>query len=185
MSRDYAKRPRKSRNTNKPAPRKKAAQKKPLSPFFVFFAGMFLTLVALLIWGVWKKPDLLKELMGTEPVVTTTVKESAPPEPDRITENEPQFTYHETLTGKEVDVNTTPTQESQGNKNLILQCATFKDRENAETMEAELAFLGFQANVVEGDGRFKIRFGPYTTKRAAESMRHKLQDNGIQGCRIW
>ncbi len=70
-----------------------------------------------------------------------------------------------------------------------MQCGSFRKRDQAEQLEARIAFTGLQAEVRETEGKnglwYRVVLGPYQGKRSADRDRHLLQDNKIEGCRIW
>lgn len=187
MTKDYAKKRKTARKSNKRSPRQKPAPRKPISPVLVFIGGVLITLFAIFLWLLVKKPEMIKEVIPVkEPEQTVTSSEKAPDKEQEETSTEPEYTYHETLTNKEIKVDATQvTTTTNSNVSYVMQCGAFRKQEDAEAMKVEMAFIGFQANVEEKDGWYRVRLGPYNSKRAAESDRHKLQDNDYQDCRIW
>jgi len=63
----------------------------------------------------------------------------------------------------------------------ILQVGSFQNSSEAEQMKAQLAMIGFSANVqtvnVDGQSWHRIRVGPFDGAREAEDMRRMLTDN--------
>lgn len=190
MTKDYAKRKRPKRKSNTRTP-KKAAAKKPVSPIIVFISGILITLLGVFLWAIVKKPDVIKELVSDDKGVENTVQQQAetkqPAAQAKQTNDKKntEFTYHETLTNKKVDVEVTKPKVTDSNKTYIMQCGAFKQLEDAERMKAELAFIGFQATVLSKGEWHRVRLGPYSSKRTAESDRHKLQNNNYHTCQIW
>lgn len=186
MTKDYAKKRKTARKSNSRNPRQSPPSRKQVSPILVFVGGMLVTLLAVFLWLLVKKPEIIKEVMPVkEQNQTVPAQEVTPKAKAEETASEPTFTYHETLTNKEIKVDGTQAVQTSSNTTYIMQCGAFRKREDAESLKAEMAFIGFQANVEEKDGWYRVRLGPYSTKRAAESDRHKLQDNNYQDCRIW
>ncbi|MFD2167237.1 SPOR domain-containing protein [Thalassotalea euphylliae] len=70
-----------------------------------------------------------------------------------------------------------------------MQCGSFRTRNQAESMKAQIAFSGLVSKVSESQGKngtwFKVALGPYPKKRMAEKDKHKLKRNGITTCQIW
>jgi len=196
MTKDYAKRKRPKRKNNTRTP-KNTASKKPMSPILVFIGGILITLVVVFLWAVIKKPDVLKELVTTEEISTKKTTEAGTSEQSNSSQQQntkpkvsdsndgTEFTYHETLTNKKVDVEVTKPEVTNSNKSYIMQCGAFKQLADAERMKAELAFIGFQATILSKGEWHRVRLGPYQSKRNAESDRHKLQNNNYQTCQIW
>ncbi|MCW8856161.1 MAG: SPOR domain-containing protein [Kangiella sp.] len=186
MTKDYAKKRKTARKSNKRSPRQSRPSRKPISPILVFVGGVLITLFAIFLWVLVKKPEIIEEVIPVKQDTKAVTATETPPE-DKTQESasEPRYTYHETLTNKEIKVDTTQSVPTNGNKTYIMQCGAFRKQEDAESIKVEMAFIGFQANVEEKDGWYRVRLGPYNSKRAAESDRHKLQDNNYQDCRIW
>jgi|GEM_PF-295865 len=196
MTKDYAKRKRQKRKNNTRTP-KNSATKKPISPILVFIGGILITLLVVFLWAVVKKPDVLKELVTAEETSTEKAAETGNYKQNNTAQQkntEPQtndskddteFTYHEALTNKKVDVEVTKPETTNSNKSYIMQCGAFKQLADAERMKAELAFIGFQATILSKGEWHRVRLGPYQSKRNAESDRHKLQNNNYQTCQIW
>jgi len=194
MTKDYAKRKRSAKKNNTRSPRQKAPAKKPLSPILVFLGGIFITLIVVFLWAMIKKPDVLKELLPNDKEHKTVLtdgknqgksQQSTDNSKAQEQKKDPEFTYHEALTNKEVDVDVTKPKTSNSDRTYIMQCGAFRTVADAESMKAELAFIGFQANVLSKGGWHRVRLGPYKSKRNAESDRHKMQDNNYQNCQIW
>lgn len=190
MTKDYAKRKRSAKKNNTRSPRQKAPAKKPLSPILVFLGGIFITLIVVFLWAMIKKPDVLKELLPNDKEQKTIQTEEKGQQSTDNTksqqqEKDPEFTYHQALTNKEVEVDVTKPKTANSDRTYIMQCGAFRTAADAESMKAELAFIGFQANVLSKNGWHRVRLGPYNSKRNAESDRHKMQDNNYQNCQIW
>lgn len=189
MTKDYAKRKRSTKKTNTRTPRN-STTKKPLSPVIVFSSGIVITLFVVFLWALTQKPELLKESITPEETVdnkeqATETQEQQPEKSDATQSDDPEFTYHEALTNKKVEVEVTKPKAADSNKTYIMQCGAFKSLPDAEKMKAELAFIGFQATILTKGGWHRVRLGPYNSKRNAESDRHKMQDNNYQNCQIW
>lgn len=187
MTKDYAKRKRAKKKTNTRTPRSNT--KKPISPIIVFLSGILLTLFVVFLWAIVKKPDVIEEIVSQKETKAATEKSQnkAAEKQQKESTKEPdtEFTYHEALTNKEVDVVISKPKNTDSDKTYIMQCGAFKKIDDAEKMKAELAFIGFQANILTKGGWHRVRLGPYKSKRTAESDRHKLQDNKYLNCQIW
>ncbi|MFN4291026.1 MAG: SPOR domain-containing protein [Permianibacter sp.] len=106
-------------------------------------------------------------------------------------QTEAEWSFHELLEEK---VDSTPsaakTNGSSTGKSYVMGCAAFSAQEKAESMKAQIAFAGLQADVKPvtsktGARLFRVQLGPYTSKAAAEAERKKLADAGITTCQIW
>jgi cell division protein FtsN len=71
----------------------------------------------------------------------------------------------------------------------VMQCGSFRTHKQAESLKAKIAFAGLISEIKEATGSnglwYKVRLGPYKTKRQAESDRNKLKRLKIVGCGIW
>lgn len=78
----------------------------------------------------------------------------------------------------EITVNSDTAQDS-----YLLQVGSFKSAEEADQMKAQLALSGVVANVqsvtVNDATWHRVRVGPVKGARAADDLRRRLQDNGI------
>lgn len=177
-----------NRRKNTRTPRKKTTAKKQSSPILFFFSGILLTLIGVVVWLYFSKPELLKELLPSkqQEVVKTETK-PAKKKTNKETEKntDEQLDYHQILTNKELEVEKDPSVAASTSKRYVMQCGASKVKAQAESLKAQIAFIGLQADVSEKDGWYRVRLGPYSSKRAAESDRHKLQRNDFNGCRIW
>ena len=76
--------------------------------------------------------------------------------------------------------------ETKGN---FIDIGTPESLEQAQTLKAKIAFAGLVAEVKKTQGSngiwYKVRLGPYETKRLAESDKNKLKRIKIMGCGIW
>lgn len=80
--------------------------------------------------------------------------------------------------------NSNATTAAVSDDRYILQVGSFNDSSEAEQMKAQLALIGFSANVqtvtVNGQSWHRIRVGPFEGAREAEDMRRMLVDNKFQ-----
>ena len=106
-------------------------------------------------------------------------------------QTEAEWSFHELLEEK---VDGTPTQPKTNGtataKSYVMGCAAFGAQEKAETMKAQIAFAGLQAEVKPvtnkaGARLFRVQLGPYANKTTAEADKRKLADAGITTCQIW
>lgn len=105
----------------------------------------------------------------------------------------PDFSYHDSLKKKEVEVEAEDKSLPEVNTtagNYVLQCASFRQYTMAENLRAKIAMNGFEATVRKttaksGEDWYRVSLGPYKSKRNANSDRNQLERNGINGCRIF
>ncbi|PAJ72610.1 hypothetical protein CJF42_20350 [Pseudoalteromonas sp. NBT06-2] len=67
----------------------------------------------------------------------------------------------------------------------VMQCGSYKTRAQAETLKAKIAFTGIISFIKHQGSWYKVRLGPYETKRKAESDKNILKRQRIIGCNIW
>ncbi len=141
----------------------------------------------MVIWLFITQPQTVKawfkdDKTTTEQVATKNTTQKNP----KANGNDKQLDYHQILTNKELAVEKDPAAtQPKSNRKYIMQCGASKVLEKAESMKAQIAFIGLQAKVSEKNGWYRVQLGPYSSKRAAESDRHKLQNNNFHDCRIW
>jgi cell division protein FtsN len=79
--------------------------------------------------------------------------------------------------------------EQVSDKRYLMQCGSFRARDQAESMKAKIAFQNLEAQVRPSDGKsgrwYRVILGPYYSKRRAEKHRHTLQRIDITTCKIW
>lgn len=176
--------PNKRTNTRKTTRRRKAAPKQQKSPILFFLAGVFVTIIGVLIWLLITQPETVKNWF-----ISADKPEKVAPKNDKKTANKTpednKLDYHQILTNKELDVKKDPNVRKPTNRKYVMQCGASKVKAQAESLKAKIAFIGLQAEVSEKNGWYRVRLGPYSSKRAAESDRHKLQNNDFNDCRIW
>lgn len=74
-----------------------------------------------------------------------------------------------------------PTEKASAQKWLI-QCGSFRNTDQAESVRAQLAFGGIESRITSGGGWHRVLLGPYASRSAAEKMIRRLQGNGMSGC---
>ena len=74
--------------------------------------------------------------------------------------------------------------EDDAVEQFILQAGSFRSAADADEMKARLALLGSVATIqqvtVDNQTWHRVRIGPVSGARAADSLRRQLQDNGIE-----
>ncbi len=186
MSRDYAK---------KKAPVKKRKQnatrrnKQGFPTAAVLIVGMVLGgFVAFLAYLKW----LPAQKQVTQVATKAEPKKDTPKvEQERKLPEVPKYTFHDILEEKEVVIPEEELQkpESQVSMQYLMPCGSFRNNDVAEALKAKIAFLGFETKIMPIDtqsGRwYRVQLGPFASKRHAEKIRHRLQENDINDCKIW
>jgi cell division protein FtsN len=104
---------------------------------------------------------------------------------------EPIFEFYNILPNKEVDISALVTRDAEKENrkdleeegNYILQVGSFKKYSAADQVKARLALLGFQAyiesGVINGEGTYRVRIGPYKTRTKLRQARERLLANNL------
>ncbi|EKS7793930.1 cell division protein FtsN [Edwardsiella piscicida] len=74
-----------------------------------------------------------------------------------------------------------PAEKASGQKWLI-QCGSFRNTDQAESVRAQLAFGGIESRITSGGGWHRVLLGPYASRPAADKMIGRLKGNGMSGC---
>lgn len=101
-----------------------------------------------------------------------------------------EWEFMQTLTDPDYEIEVEKPDATQtSDTTYVLQCGSFRQEEQAESMRARIAFQGLESNIKESNGKngrwFRVVMGPYERKRMAEKDRHTLQRAGFTTCRIW
>lgn len=160
-----------NRKKNKHSPVKK--------PFPTLLVVIATFLVAGFSYGLWyvksnADPELVKKQANPSAVTETKKAKPSPPEFIReIKEHKIQVEVKEL--------------EKKGP--YVMQCGSFRTHHQAESLKAKIAFAGLISEIKETTGSngvwYKVRLGPYETKRQAESDKNKLRRVNVVGCGIW
>ncbi|MBG3130079.1 SPOR domain-containing protein [Proteus mirabilis] len=76
----------------------------------------------------------------------------------------------------------TPPKPAVTEANFLVQCGSFKNTEQAESVRATLAFSGVESRVTKGnDGWIRVLSGPYS-KEQANSVSRQAAGAGVSGC---
>ncbi|MEL0641202.1 SPOR domain-containing protein [Pseudoalteromonas aliena] len=168
---DYINKKPAGRNSKKQAPAKK--------PFPILLVLVALILFGGFAYGLWfiksnADPKLVEK--QANPTPAKKVEVAIPRTPEFIKE----IREHEI----QVEV-----KEIEQKGPYVMQCGSFKTHAQAESLKAKIAFAGLISEIKEAKGSngiwYKVRLGPYKTKRQAESDKNKLKRVKIVGCGIW
>ncbi len=199
MQADYKNRSGKSPTTRKKAkPRRPAGASTQGSSANKGWLGMLVGIsiglfVAFLVYINQNAPPL-----PAAPKVVEVPKAKLSPKPVVVKQAEPkpaEFGFYQRLEHQQVDVNVAKIREERVAKqrkqpsNLALQVGSFRSVSDADSMKAQMAFLGFEANIVrtESDKHgvwHRVRLGPYSDKRVLQKDRAKLYSNNIKSLMI-
>lgn len=204
IGKDYAKK--------KKGGKKKGASrgKKQSASFGLIFTTFILVvgLIALLVYLKWYQTESVSSTSSqkTEQKHSMNTATKIPPKKTVITKkntrnklaNEtkevPFYQTHEDMINKTVDIAAEDLELPDANKyQYLMPCGSFRDVKRADELKAQIAFAGYESNINSIDvksGKSKglwhrVELGPFASKRKAESIRHRLQDNGLNYCKIW
>lgn len=151
----------------------KRKQPKQGFPFIASFVALLLVgFIAYFVFAVEKPPEKPKHQQKT------IIKEEVLPE-----KPQPKWDYVDTLKTKEVVVDIP--KEIKSSVPYQMQCGSFRNKDDAESLKANIAFQGLESTVKKTGSWYRVILGPYERKRLAEKQRHKLQRAKINGCQIW
>jgi len=195
MAKDYAKNKNKKKRAGASRGKNKSSISKPLLvTTFILASGM----AALLVYLKWYQPEQgndkiakpakveikPKQIKKTEDKANPTDKKSAD---DEV----PFYRTHEEMVNKtvEIPIEDLKLPEDEHKYQYLMPCGSFRDSARAEELKAQIAFIGFESNInqvqVESGLWHRVELGPFKSKRKTESIRHRLQDNGFEHCKIW
>jgi len=189
MSRDYAKK----RNGNKKSGASRGKKNNKPS-FSLIFATLLLIsgLIALLVYLKWYQPT---SVIGKETVSTKVQQANKVPRQKQPvstnTEEVPFYKTHKEMVNKTVEIPLEDLKLPEGKYQYeyLMPCGSFRDKKRAEELKAQIAFTGYESKInqvkVESGLWHRVELGPYKSKRKTESIRHRLQDNGFNYCKIW
>lgn len=182
VSRDY-----KHRAQRKP-------KKRPLPGWLWLLTGLLLG--GFIVGLVWLRGQ--SELAGSEWVGAAPDRPpQGAPEGRPATEvpppPKPRFDFYNMLPEMEVVV---PVEELESpsasrqpaatDASYLVQVGSFRKAADADRLKAQLALLGFEAQVTSArlgpqDTRYRVRLGPHRGKTAVNAVRRRLAENGFQG----
>lgn len=120
---------------------------------------------------------------------------TAKTEPQRPVAPPPKFDFYDRLPEMEVVVPdeelpavkpASPGSPAPSEGPFLIQVGSFKKAADADRLKAQLTLLGMEVSVSrvkidDGDTWHRVRVGPYTSRKALDSARKRLADNGMRG----
>jgi cell division protein FtsN len=180
MPRDY-------KNTKKSAPKKESK----LSSLLTFISGLSLGLLVA-VFVFFYGDNIANYLQIQRTVSLGSNNDSENSEDITASIPKPTFEFYNILPNKEVDISAWVTKESEKTNeqaiveegNFILQVGSFKQNKAADQVKARLALLGFHAyiesGVINGEGTYRVRIGPYKTRAKLREARERLLANDLE-----
>ncbi|MCL1142080.1 SPOR domain-containing protein [Shewanella gaetbuli] len=193
MSRDYANR--KPKSSGKGSRSSRASKKKPTNRFPIIPWLLVIGLVTGFGYFLWAiNGSSGNGESSVKPKTTTAQPETkvtpAPKKDPNALPPKPQeeWTYLEELENKKVEVDV-PNSGVVSSGLYQMQCGSFRKESQANEMKARIAFMGMEAMVKRSEGSngvwYRVVLGPFESKREGERNRHKMQNGGINTCKIW
>jgi len=170
MAKVTRRKPAKRGASRRPTNRKKSQQGFPYIACFV--ALLLIAFIGYFVFGVSKPTPPAKPKKAA-----VSKEETLPVMP------EPEWDYVDILKTKEVTVDIP--EEKKPTTPYQMQCGSFRNKGDAESLKAKIAFQGLASIVKKTGNWYRVILGPYERKRLAEKQRHKLQRAKINGCQIW
>ena len=173
-------------------------EKRPLPGFVWLLAGLSIGLFVALLVYLDKQPNVtanfgdavIKELEKIKQHSSTQTTKNIP---DTKKATEPKFNFYTILPELEILIPESETQPPNGasannntesNKQYVLQAGSFKNKIDAEKLKASLALLGFEAHIqsvtVNRTPWHRVRTGPYSRSNDLYDKIDQLQQNGIK-----
>lgn len=194
MPRDYAKKssPKKKKRG---ASRGKKQPTVPLGLWLITVAAV-LALAGVLVYIKWFNPKNQVTRVNPAPQTAKTSQTSAKPTGaanntgvDEVNEV-PFYEVHKDLTNKKVEIPKEDLKLPDHYKKFYytMPCGSFREPSRADELKAMIAMSGNTSAISEvqyqGETWYRVQLGPFNSKRSAEKIRHRLQDNGIHDCKI-
>lgn len=185
---DYIARPRapkKKKNPYKAKGKKQLANNSGLKP--VVIGLIIVAIVTAFSYFLYSLKNNAADGETTEIKLSTPSKTTKQAEEDALPEPPTEkWTYFDELQNKVVEVDSYDVKQ-QGPYQM--QCASFRNKKDAEVLKAKIAFTGLSSKIRKAKGTngiwYKVVLGPFERKRMAENAKHKLKRNKINGCQIW
>jgi len=188
MPRDYAKK--KKGNKKSGASRGKKSGKPSLGLIFTAFL-LISGLIALLVYLKWHQPTPSTSIgkASVTEKMQPVKKTSSATKAD--TEEVPFYKTHKEMVNKTVEIPLEDLKlpDAKYQYEYLMPCGSFKDKARAEELKAQIALAGYESKIIQVRAEstlwYRVELGPYKSKRKTESIRHRLQDNGFNYCKIW
>lgn len=163
----------------KPANRKNTKKAPTKKLFPIFLVSIAILLVGGFVYGLW----FIKSNADPK-LVEKQAHPTAPEKVEVVIPRTPEFIKE--IRNHEIQVEV---KELEQKGPYVMQCGSFRTHAQAESLKAKIAFAGLISEIKQAEGSngtwYKVRLGPYKTKRQAESDKNKLKRVKIVGCGIW
>lgn len=156
----------------------------------LFLSGVLLTLTAVVYWV---KQHGITPARPTRP--KRALNKTLPPKPQE------RWRYIKALESKQIlilppdpspllireaaaplSIEKTPPGPPLKAPQWLLQCESFQRAEQAQSLRAGLALLGFEATIITEGTRQRVVLGPYPQRAMAEKILHQLKQERVSYC---
>ncbi|MFT6735274.1 MAG: cell division protein FtsN [Polaribacter sp.] len=197
MARDYAKKKKSAKKGG--ASRSNKKQNKPIG-LILLVVLLVAGLIALLVYLKWYQPTPLQKIQAvSNPLNKSEQKTSKAKKPStkkpkvlKAADDEvPFYRTHQEMMNKtvEIPIEDLKLPEDEHQYSYTMPCGSFREKSRADELKAQIAFTGHESKILPVKSKselwHRVTLGPYSSKRTAESIRHRLQDNGFINCKIW
>lgn len=77
---------------------------------------------------------------------------------------------------------TSQTAAQAQNQRWIIQCGSFRDIAQAESVKVNLAFSGIESRITSSGGWNRVVLGPYNNRDGADKTLQRLKSSGVSNC---
>jgi len=192
MAKDYAK----SKNIKKKSGASRSPQKSPLSVKLIIASLLIMgTMIAFLIYlkvehsatkiETQSQPKTVKKTTNKAPALKNNQPSNIANKLKNDSDEVPFYRTHEEMLNKTVEI---PIEDlklpNDGHEYIYtMPCGSFRQNKRAEELKAQIAMAGYESKISEVKVTsglwYRVALGPFKSKRKTESVRHRLQDNGL------
>ncbi len=127
-----------------------------------------------------------QQVTPTQQATQPVVQPSVPPVQKTVSEPKPKPEVKpEPKPEPKPEVKSEPKPEPKAedkSERWTLQCGSFRNTDQAESVRAQLAFAGIESNITTGGGWNRVVLGPYNARAGADKMLQRLRGAGVSGC---
>jgi len=173
------------RKTTRRKPVRKAGTARPMPGWLILLTGMLMGLlvaVAAYVAGWVPKPPQRHSARTSHGPEKPVIEDHSQ---ELQAQRKKKYDFYTVLPEMEVVIDKDEIEPASQREpsSYILQVGSFKDRNDAESLKAQLALLGQQARIQTLDVNqtrwHRVRLGPFDSARKADSIKRRLQKNGI------
>lgn len=183
MSHDFAKKGQAKNSKRSPQKNTRKPQKKPIAGWVWFVTGVLVTLFAQFLIHLASLDDSQDSSGEKQTNSKTSQKEAASQQ--KAKKPKLQYRFYEELKQKQVTVEAEKVAErEQEDYNYALQAGSFKNKQDAEQMRAEIILLGLDARIEPRTSKTgtvwnRVIVGPFTSRSKLQQARSTLINNNV------